>query len=172
MTSHYLNQWGLVYWCLYALLSFNDLNPFSWMTWTQCLKLSHKSCRSSCFESQIINIKSKKNQQKVPGPHQKLSASDLWEFPTLHDLFVLSSLCHGCSVLMSWWHKEPGHQQSCYWPSFPKRFPHQYTKITTVFWGHRLIIFIHQFILVFYHYIPVTSTIQHILIMIDHFNGI
>ena len=42
----------------------------------QCLKLSPKSCRSSCLESQIINIKWKKNQQKVPGPPPKLSASD------------------------------------------------------------------------------------------------
>ena len=32
---------------------------------SQCLKLSQKSCRSSCLESQIINIKLKKNQQKV-----------------------------------------------------------------------------------------------------------
>ena len=43
----------------------------------QCLKLSQKSCRSSCFEYQmIINMKLKKNQQKVPGPPQKLPASD------------------------------------------------------------------------------------------------
>ena len=42
----------------------------------QCLKLSQKSCRSSCLESQIINIKLKKNQQKVPGPPPKLSALD------------------------------------------------------------------------------------------------
>ena len=88
------------------------------------------------------------------------------------DLFILRSQYHGCSVLMSWPHKEPGHQQPWYWPSFPRIFPQQYTKITTVFWGHRLIIFIHWFILVLYHYIPVTSTIQHILIMMDRFNGI
>ena len=31
---------------------------------------------SSCLESQIINIKLKKNQQKVPGPSPKLLASD------------------------------------------------------------------------------------------------
>ena len=51
------------------------------------LTISQKSCRSSCLESQIINIKFKKNQQKVPGPPTKLSASDLanlWEFPTLN----------------------------------------------------------------------------------------
>ena len=42
----------------------------------QCLKLSQKSCKSSCLESQIINIKLKKNQRKVPSP--KLSASDQW----------------------------------------------------------------------------------------------
>ena len=42
----------------------------------QCLKLSQKSCRSSCLESQIINLKLKKNQQKVPSPPPKLSASD------------------------------------------------------------------------------------------------
>ena len=33
---------------------------------TKCLKLSQKSCRSSCLESQIINIKLKKNQQNFP----------------------------------------------------------------------------------------------------------
>ena len=45
----------------------------------QCLKLGLKSCRPSCLESQIINIKMiklKKNLQKVPGPPPKLSASD------------------------------------------------------------------------------------------------
>ena len=35
-----------------------------------------QSFRSSCLESQIINMKLKKNQQKVPGPPPKLSASD------------------------------------------------------------------------------------------------
>ena len=63
-----------------------------WLQWNekagtvQCLKLSQKSCRSACLESQIINIKLKKNQQKVPGPPPKLSGlglMDLWEFPTL-----------------------------------------------------------------------------------------
>ena len=44
----------------------------------QCLKLSPISCRSSCLESQIINIKLKKNQQKVAGPPPKLSGSD-WQ---------------------------------------------------------------------------------------------
>ena len=42
----------------------------------QCWKFSQKSCRSSCLESQIISMKLKKNQQKVPGPPSKLSASD------------------------------------------------------------------------------------------------
>ena len=42
---------------------------------SQCLKLIQKSCRSSCPEFQTINIKLKKNQQKVPDP-PKLSASD------------------------------------------------------------------------------------------------
>ena len=37
-----------------------------------------KSCRSSCLESQIINIKLEKNQQKVPDPPPKLSALDWW----------------------------------------------------------------------------------------------
>ena len=53
----------------------------------QCLKLIKKSCtccRSSCLESQIINIKLKKNQQKVSGPPPNWSASDRrTEFPTL-----------------------------------------------------------------------------------------
>ena len=39
-------------------------------------EIHSKSCRSSCLESQIINIKLKKNQQKVPSPQKKLSASD------------------------------------------------------------------------------------------------
>ena len=43
---------------------------------TQCLKLSQNSCRSSYLESQIINMKLKKNQHKVLGPPPKLSASD------------------------------------------------------------------------------------------------
>ena len=47
-----------------------------WWLDNQCLKLSQKSCRSSCLESQIINIKLKKRQQKAPGPPPKLSASD------------------------------------------------------------------------------------------------
>ena len=42
----------------------------------QCWKFSQKSCRPSSLESQIINIKSKKNYRKVPGPPPKLSASD------------------------------------------------------------------------------------------------
>ena len=46
------------------------------MSSMQCLKLSKKSCRSSCLESQIINKKLKKNQQKVPSPPPKLSALD------------------------------------------------------------------------------------------------
>ena len=49
-----------------------------WESWGQCLKLSKKSCRSSCLESQIINIKLKKNQHKVSGPPPKLLASD-WQ---------------------------------------------------------------------------------------------
>ena len=48
----------------------------------QCLKLS-QNCRSSCIKSQVISIKLKKTQQNVPGPPPELSASDLWEFPTL-----------------------------------------------------------------------------------------
>ena len=28
-TSHYLNQWWLVYWCMYASLGLNELKPFS-----------------------------------------------------------------------------------------------------------------------------------------------
>ena len=32
----------------------------------QCLKLSQKSCRSSCLESQIINIRLRKNEKKFP----------------------------------------------------------------------------------------------------------
>ena len=40
-----------------------------------------KSCRSSCLESQAINIKLKKNQQKVSGAPPKLSAWD-WRIGT------------------------------------------------------------------------------------------
>ena len=35
-----------------------------------------KSCRSSCLESQIVNMKLKKCQQKVSGPPPRLSVSD------------------------------------------------------------------------------------------------
>ena len=48
----------------------------------------HKSCRSSCLESQIINIKLKKNQQKVPVPPQKLLAS-AWTPSELITLWLL-----------------------------------------------------------------------------------
>ena len=48
----------------------------TWCSCDQCWKLSQKSCRSSWLESQIVNIKLKKNQQKVSGPPPKLSASD------------------------------------------------------------------------------------------------
>ena len=44
----------------------------------QCLKLGRKSCSSSCLESQVMNIKLMKNQQRFPGPPPKLSASD-WQ---------------------------------------------------------------------------------------------
>ena len=40
------------------------------------LETQSKCCRSSWLESQIINIKLKENQQKVPSPPPKLSASD------------------------------------------------------------------------------------------------
>ena len=63
----------------------------------QCLKLSQKSCRSSCLESHIINIKLKKNQQKVVSPPPKLSASDWWTcgdfrywWPVILYIFVFS----------------------------------------------------------------------------------
>ena len=69
---------------------------------TQCLRLSKKRCRSSCHESQIVNIKLKKNQQKVPGPPPKLSAFDRrtcgdfqmqnW-WHTLQTVFGFQSLC-------------------------------------------------------------------------------
>ena len=56
------------------------IQPFCWneiFHINQAVVETHsKSCRSSCLESQIINIKLKKNQQKVPGPPPKLSASD------------------------------------------------------------------------------------------------
>ena len=47
-----------------------------------------KSCRSSWFESQIINIKLRTNFKKVPSPLKvfgrgQLGLANLWEFPTL-----------------------------------------------------------------------------------------
>ena len=35
-TSHYLNQWCLGYWCIYASLSLNELTQFEWqiIVWT------------------------------------------------------------------------------------------------------------------------------------------
>ena len=47
--------------------------------WGWCLAVfetQSKSCRSPCLESQITNIRLKKNQQKVPGPPPKLSSLD------------------------------------------------------------------------------------------------
>ena len=54
----------------------SDNWPLGRSHYRQCLKLSQKSCRSSCLEFQIINTKLKKNQQKFPSPPPKLSASD------------------------------------------------------------------------------------------------
>ena len=49
-----------------------------WLCLWQFLKLSQKSFRSSGIESQIINVKLKNNQQKVPGRPPKLWALD-WQ---------------------------------------------------------------------------------------------
>ena len=44
----------------------------------QCLRLSQKGCRSSCFESQNHKHKIENKSTKVPGPPPKLLASDWW----------------------------------------------------------------------------------------------
>ena len=94
-------------------------------SYNQCLKLSQKSCRSSCLESQIISIKLKKNQQKVSGPPPKLAASDLWEFPTLPTMHqshipqctILGQKCaHVCTFLLqndAFWDICPMHCWIC-----------------------------------------------------------
>ena len=56
----------------------------------QCLKLIKKCCRSSCLESQIIELKLKKNQQKIFRSSSKvvgLRRADWHEFPTLVTIF-------------------------------------------------------------------------------------
>ena len=69
----------------------------------QCLKLSQKSCRSSCLKSQIKNIKLKKNQQKVPGPPPKLSASDRRTFGNFHYCRGSSWSGHLCCQSFMFW---------------------------------------------------------------------
>ena len=57
-----------------------------WKCSLQCLKLSKKSCRSSCLKFQIINIKLKQKSTKSSRSSSKvvcLGLVDLWEFPTL-----------------------------------------------------------------------------------------
>ena len=53
-----------------------------------------KSCRSSWLESQILNIKLKKKQQKVPGSPSKLLASD-WR---------TCGNFQPCCLVLSHWH--------------------------------------------------------------------
>ena len=66
----------------------------------QCLKLSQKSCRSSWLESQIINTKLKKNQQNVPGPSPKLSASDWRTCGNFqHCLFHVINMAMGTEII-------------------------------------------------------------------------
>ena len=65
---------------------------------SQCLKLSQKSCRSSCLESQITNIKLKKKSRKSSWSSSKvigLGPADLWEFPTLVLAWKDDELSHG-----------------------------------------------------------------------------
>ena len=63
-------------WFQYPILKMSCVKSGYWYCYHQCLKLGQKSCRSSGLESQIINIKLNKNQQKVPGPPPKLLAPD------------------------------------------------------------------------------------------------
>ena len=52
-----------------------NLTVSSCSVWNSVKKFNFKS---SCHESQVINIKLLKNQQKVPGPPPKLLALDWW----------------------------------------------------------------------------------------------
>ena len=70
--SPMLHKWG-VHKEFEGFMPFNSvLSPHC----HQCLKLSQKSCRSSCLESEIIDIKLKKNEQKISRIPPKLSALD------------------------------------------------------------------------------------------------
>ena len=53
-----------------------------------------KSCRSSCLESNIINIKLKKNQQKISGPPPKLLASDWWTCGNFQHWMHIMACCY------------------------------------------------------------------------------
>ena len=69
----------LSFWLLFTveiLAAFSFIPIWQALRFSQCLKFSEKGCRSSCLESQITNLKLKKNQQNVPGPPPKLYASD------------------------------------------------------------------------------------------------
>ena len=63
--------------CFLGKRKFNMFNFHNFHSWS-VFETHSNSCRSSWFESQITNIKLKENQQKVPGPPPKLSASDWW----------------------------------------------------------------------------------------------
>ena len=70
-------------------------NGLRFCRFLQCLKLSQKRFRSSWLESQIINIKLKENQQKIPDPPPKLSASDWWTYGNFHHWIpVIYGLLH------------------------------------------------------------------------------
>ena len=73
--------WNIV--CSTAKLCWSKRIELDWMEWNTTCSVSlsvwnssQKSCWSSWLESQIINIKLNKNQQKVHSPPPKLSASD------------------------------------------------------------------------------------------------
>ena len=59
-----------------------------------------KSYRSSCLESQIINMKLKKNQQKVPAPAPKLSALDWQTCGSFQHWSYVSSISSIYSILV------------------------------------------------------------------------
>ena len=90
-------------------------------TGKQCLKLSQKSCRSPCLESQIINIKLKQKGTKSSRSSSKvvgLGPADLWEFPTL----LVRHLYIEPSPRMPFVIETTGHQEPQYGPIWEEKW--------------------------------------------------
>ena len=138
-TNHYLNQWWLDYWCIYALLGLSELTqskltyrlkPYKEtllflesiidymfdVIWTLHMMISFGgTIKSNCIFYQFSTLRLQRYFQLLPLEIQRP------DYPTESIPWLL----------MTWLHKEPGHQQPWYWPSSPKWFRPQDQKALT-----------------------------------------